>query len=105
MPIYEYKCQDCGEILDIFHDMNTQVNRCGFRCQLPPETQAEIRGMGLLSRCISHFSSREGAQMRDKPTAQDVGQKGFAVYKNEGEGTIRKIAGRGPDVIHTSKPK
>ena len=105
MPIYEYKCQDCNALIDILHDMNTLVKRCGFRCALPPENQENHRGMGLLTRCISNFSSREGAQMREKPSVQDIAKGGFSLYKNEGEGSIKKIAGEGPDIIHTQKRK
>ena len=105
MPIYEYKCQDCGAILDILHDMNAQVKRCGFRCQIPPENQDDNRGLGLLARSLPTFTTRNGSQMREKPSARDMEKHGFSIYKNEGGGTIKKITGKGPDVIHTPQSK
>lgn len=28
MPIYTYKCKNCNNIFDIFHDMNTRLTDC-----------------------------------------------------------------------------
>ena len=104
MPIYEYICKDCGATIDILQDGTTTPKRCGFRCVIPPHDQREIRGMGTLSRVLSSFSSRTGAQMREVPNAQDIAKSGFTLYKNEGDGTISKIAGSGPKSIDTGIP-
>ena len=105
MPIYEYICKDCGAMIEILQDHVIAPKRCGFRCIIPPEDQREIRGWGTLTRMISSFSSRTGTQLREVPNAKDISSHGFSLYKNEGEGKIRKIAGEGPKIINTNTYK
>ena len=99
MPIYEYICKDCGASIEILQDGTFDPKTCGFRCMIPPEDQREIRGLGSISRTLSSFTSRTGAQMREVPIAKDIAKGGFTLYKNEGEGKLARIAGPGPKSI------
>ncbi len=103
MPIFEYQCNDCGEVLEIFqHDAEHHPKRCGFRCPLGPQDESEHRGMGELGRLISEVStiSRRTHDYR-KPSVEDAGKAGFTVYENKGGGRVKKIAGKNePKEIH-----
>ena len=102
MPIYEYKCVDCEEVLEVLHfDANNIPKRCGFRCRLGPEDPRECRGMGELKRLHSMVNVKSLSSINTKPmSVEEAAKAGFTVYKNQGDGHIKKIAGeKGPNDI------
>ena len=102
MPIYEYTCLECLSTIEVFqqNDQNAPV-RCGFRCPLPAHDTRDIRGFGTLKRKISTFSGQMGTKLRDKPTVDEMQKSGFSVYENQGDGVIKKLSGKGPEIINT----
>ena len=105
MPIYEYICKDCNEKIEVLHLQEHQdaPKKCGFRCLLPPHDQRGIRGFGDLTRCYSTFSGQIGSKLKDKPSVSEIQKSGFSVYRNEGDGVIKKISGKGPEKIDTKE--
>ena len=101
MPIYEYQCRDCGKTLELLLDMDdTGAKTCGFRCALERGEQDDIRGFGTLRRLLSAFNQVSEHTRIEVPTAKDAAKVGLSTYKNEGDGTFKKIAGReGPDIL------
>lgn len=103
MPIYEYTCLECENVIGILQkDSSSPPTRCGIRCPLPAHDQRGIRGFGVLKRCLSSFSGQFGSHLRDKPTIDEVQKAGFAIYENKGEGVIKKVSGKGPEIIDTN---
>jgi hypothetical protein len=104
MPIYEYICTNCSSRIEVVQKTESNpLTRCGFRCPLPAHDSRDIRGFGVLNRCISTFSSQTGSKLNDKPTLDEIKKSGFSVYRNEGDGVITKISGEGPQIIETNK--
>ena len=101
MPIYEYHCQNCGKTLELLLDIDAQGPQiCGFRCALTRGEQDDLRGFGSLQRQLSSFSQVSEMVGKDRPSAEDAAKVGLSTYKNEGNGTFTKIAGRdGPDTL------
>lgn len=101
MPIYEYQCRDCGKTLELLLDMDdTGSKTCGFRCPLERGEQDDIRGFGTLRRLLSAFNQVSERARIESPTSSDAAKVGLSTYKNEGDGTFKKIAGReGPDIL------
>jgi len=100
MPLYLYHCKDCNEKLEILHDIDQpEIKRCGFRCQLPSNSEQDLRGFGELSRMISSFSTIKKRQT-DTVTPEQAAKAGLSTYQNRGDGTFEKIAGKeGPKII------
>ncbi|MBM73931.1 MAG: hypothetical protein CMK59_00915 [Proteobacteria bacterium] len=96
MPIYEYRCQQCDSIIEVFqHSSELSPKICGYRCSLSPESiQKEHRGFGELKRILSTIGGNVRPQARkDRPSIKDAERAGFRVYKNEGDGTVSQLAG------------
>ena len=96
MPIYEYRCQECDSVLEIFqHSSDLYPKLCGYRCAIKPDSaDKKHRGFGSLKRIFSQIGGNVRPQARkDKPSIEDAEKAGFRVYKNEGDGTMSQIAG------------
>ena len=96
MPIYEYRCQECDSVLEIFqHSSDLSPKMCGHRCKMSPESDSkDNRGFGELKRLLSTIGGNVRPQARrDKPTIKEAERAGFRVYKNEGDGTVTQLAG------------
>ena len=96
MPIYEYRCQDCDSIIEVFqHSCELSPKICGYRCELSPEMDTQgNRGFGALKRILSRIGGNVRPQARrDKPSIKEAERAGFRVYKNEGDGTVTQLAG------------
>jgi len=51
MPIYEYRCQQCGEILEVRQRMDDPpLEQCGDRCRTEDPA---LRGAGHLDKVMS----------------------------------------------------
>ena len=105
MPIYEYICKNCGEKVEVLHRDEKQEapQKCGVRCVLPPHDPRGFRGFGDLTRCYSAFTSQPGSNFRDKPSLNEIEKTGFSVYRNEGNGVVKKLFGQGPEKINTKE--
>lgn len=104
MPIFEYVCTECSAKIEILLlDGQNAPTRCGYRCTLPAYDNRDIRGFGTLTKCASIFSSQNGSALRDKPSVAEIEKAGFALYQNEGDGVVRKVAGSGPNKIDTKE--
>ena len=100
MPIYEYRCQSCGVILE-FLVRGQAPSACGDKCRL--QGPMEERGQGKLERILSAPAAvaRPDAIGHEGPTAQRAADAGFTVYKKEDAANriYRKQAGSGPDWV------
>lgn len=96
MPIYEYRCEDCGEVLELFlQPSDPEPRLCGYRCPLGRED--ERRGGGLVARVLSAPAPAvQSVLLGDRPTAQQIEKAGFTVYRNEGDGLVRTAGELGP---------
>ena len=101
MPLFEYRCEDCGALLELLlKDESSGPRMCGFRCPLPPDSLHEARGMGALQRQNSSFSTVQNLARRQTITPEQAAKAGMTMYANEGGGRLRKISGRqGPDTL------
>ncbi len=92
MPIYEYRCQTCGAILEFLVRSGKEPTVCGDSCTAASGSQ---RGKGKLSKIISKPADvkrpeRIGRGLSDK----EVEKAGFTRLKKE-SGGYRRTAGTG----------
>lgn len=81
MPIYEYRCQECGEKLEIIV-RGEQPKVCGKYCiQGPP-------GKGELKKLIS-LPSRHATPTTDS----DIAASGMTKLKKTSDGTYERVVG------------
>mgnify|MGYP006190771245 CR=1 FL=1 len=101
MPLYEYRCEDCGSELELLlSSPDSGPKMCGFRCQLPPGSEHESRGAGRLARQHSTFAAVRSVDLNQTITPERAAKAGLTTYANEGGGRLRKISGsEGPDTI------
>ena len=95
MPLYSYRCIQCQQELEILvQDLNLEPKRCGHRCALQSHIDPQERGLGELQRILqANQGIIRPSVLRDQPTIEEIGNAGFTVLKNEGNGNVRKIAG------------
>ena len=93
MPLYTYRCQRCEAQIELLHERGDWRTLCSADC-----VQIESPGMGDLKRMIS--MPRAAPKSGISPGGLDVqraGEKGFSVYKRQGDGTYDRVAGqKGP---------
>lgn len=101
MPIYEYRCQDCGALLEVFQQpSDPSPGLCGYRCRLGPGDDPEVRGSGQLVRVMSAAGGIvRSAFFNDRPTTDQLRQAGFTTFHNEGTGLRRGVGELGPDWV------
>ena len=105
MPLFPYRCGDCGGFLEVLHAAGGLApKRCGHRCVADRGHSA--RGMGALVRQVSAPNVVRAVVVNDSPTTADLQKKGFTAYENQGDGTLKKVGeGAGPERINTRPPK
>lgn len=105
MPLFEYRCEDCGSVLELLlKDGSMGPRACGFRCPLPPESTHSARGMGSLTRQASTFAAVHSIDLSQTVTPERAAKAGLSTYANEGGGRLRKISGQhGPETIEVGE--
>lgn len=100
MPIYEYRCDDCDAVIEVFQQpSDPSPQRCGYRCALDREDPRDCRGFGTLARILSPIGGNvRSVIMGDHPNVDKALKHGLSVYENTGKGA-RKIGGKGPDFV------
>lgn len=77
MPIYEYQCQKCNEVFEIFHKIDEECNAVCPRCLGPAKklisaTNFILKGSGFYVNDYPSQSRREGKKAEkegmEKPT-------------------------------------
>lgn len=107
MPLYEYRCRDCGQTLELLQRPDDLApKRCGFRCALDVDSDNDVRGFGALERVVSTFATVRRVVMTDHPGTREAAKAGLAVYANEGGGRLRRIDGNpeAPEHIDVGDP-
>ncbi|RME25895.1 MAG: hypothetical protein D6798_07860 [Deltaproteobacteria bacterium] len=102
MPIYEYRCEDCGAIIEVFQQPgDPSPHLCGYRCRLDPADDTDgLRGMGRLRRKLAVPGGVISPTIRkDRPTLADAERAGFSTWVNEGGKLVRATGEAGPKVI------
>ncbi len=101
MPLFPYRCSDCGGLLEVLHAAGGLApKRCGHRCVATAGHPA--RGMGALARQVTAPNVVRAVVVNDSPTTADLQKKGFTAYENQGDGTLKKVGeGEGPARINT----
>ena len=101
MPLFEYRCEDCGSVLELLLKDGTRGPKaCGFRCPLPPDSTHDARGMGTLTRQASTFAAVSSVELSQTITPERAARAGLTTYANEGGGRLRRVAGTGgPETI------
>lgn len=96
MPLFEYRCADCDQVLELFiQPSDPEPRLCGYRCPLNRED--ERRGSGLLARVLSVTApTMPASQMGEHPTSRQIEKAGFTVYQNDGAGLVRTAGELGP---------
>lgn len=99
MPIYEYKCETCDEVFELFLQTNDpEPKLCGYRCTRPKDS--EERGWGPLSRQLSVIGGNvRGTVRRDRPTEGEIKRAGFTTFVNQGGKLERAVGELGPKVV------
>jgi len=101
MPLYEYKCTDCGAQFEALVKAGQQLETCGMHCRPSPDVKQY--GAGRLERVVSAAFVPGGERSRlgrpDKPDDNSIHRAGLTKYVNEGDGVFKKAAGPGPDTI------
>ena len=105
MPLFEYRCEDCGSVLELLlKDSARGPRSCGFRCPLPPDSTHRARGMGSLTRQVSTFAAVRSVDLSQTVTPERAAKAGLTTYANEGGGRLRKISGQhGPETIEVGE--
>ncbi len=85
MPIYEYRCLDCQERLEIFVRGKIEPAVCGKYC--PHRGDAPL-GKGELERLIS-LPSHHSAP----PSDSDIASSGLTKLKKTSDGSYERVAG------------
>lgn len=89
MPLFEYRCQACGDIREVLlrgAESEPSACPCG----------------GALARLISSpadLKRVDGFFHRDTFSDGEIGSRGLTKYVNRGDGTYEKAAGSGPDRV------
>lgn len=103
MPIHEYRCEDCGALLELFQQTSDPSPKlCGYRCALARDDDRDgLRGMGQLTRQISaHGGVLRSEMMGDRISMDRMRKAGFTVFTNEGDGTAKRAFGElGPEKV------
>ncbi len=102
MPIYEYRCDDCGAIIEVFQQPGDPSPRlCGYRCKLDAAHDDEgLRGMGALNRKLAVPGGLISRTIRkDAPSLADAQRAGFSTWVNEGGKLVRATGDAGPKVV------
>lgn len=107
MPIYEYRCEDCQAVLELFqHPGDPSPKLCGYRCALGRDDDQDLRGSGLLARQISAPQGIVRSEMMgDRPTEAQIKRAGFTTFHNEGTGLRRSAGDMGPKWIDAEEKK
>jgi putative FmdB family regulatory protein len=89
MPIYEYQCNRCREVFEIFHKIDEDVKVACPKCLAPAKrlisaTNFILKGSGFYVNDYPSTSRKEGK-------------------KSEKEGTTEKAAGEKKEEKHTEK--
>jgi len=105
MPIHDYRCLDCGQRFEAVVRSGQVLETCGRYCL--PGPGVKQYGGGRVERVLSvpaavKQPSRGGR--KGKESDAGLAAKGFTKYVNEGGGRFRKVAGKGPKVIHRDAP-
>lgn len=105
MPLFPYRCSDCGGLFEVLHASDGLApKRCGHRCVADREHPA--RGMGELTRQVTAPNVVRAEVANDNPSMEDLQKKGFTAYRNQGDGTLKKVGkGGGPEVIAAGPSK
>ena len=94
MPIFEYRCEACGEMLEaLVRGAEAEPERCA-ACG------------GKLSRLVSAPADLKrlgGFFHKEKFSDAEIASKGLTKYVNRGDGTYEKAAGSGPSIIDRDK--
>lgn len=85
MPIYEYRCLECGDRLEIFVRGKIEPAVCGKYC---PHKGDKPLGKGELQRLVS-LPSRHAIP----PSNSDIASTGLTKLKKTSDGTYERVAG------------
>jgi len=86
VPIYEYRCQECGEQLEIFVRGKIEPAVCGKYC--PHKGEKEL-GKGELERLMS-LPAKHSAP----PSNSDIAASGLTKLQKTSDGTYERVAGK-----------
>lgn len=90
MPIFEYRCEACGELLEaLVRGAEAEPSLCG------------VCG-GKLVRMVSvpaDLKRLGGFFHKEKFSDAEIASKGLTKYVNRGDGTYEKASGSGPAVM------
>jgi putative FmdB family regulatory protein len=92
MPIYEYQCNQCHEVFEIFHKIDEQCKvtcpKClGLAKKLISATNFVLKGSGFYVNDYPSKSRKEGTKTEKE--GSEKGQSG----KSEGKGAEKKVEG------------
>ena len=94
MPIFEYRCDACGEILEVL-----------VRGSEPEPAKCPVCE-GALARMMSlpaDLKRMDGFFHKDNFSDSEIASKGLTKYVNRGDGTYEKAAGSGPKIMDRNK--
>ena len=87
MPIYEYRCQTCDEVLEIIVRGGKQPKICGKHC-VNIDAQGQGNGQGKLKKLLSLPSAHHTPK-----TDSDIAAAGLTKLKKTSDGDYRRVAG------------
>ena len=94
MPIFEYRCEACGETLEVLvRGAEPEPKRC-------PACKGQLARMLSLPADLKRM---DGFFHKDNFTDSEIASKGLTKYVNRGDGTYEKAAGSGPSVLDRNK--
>ncbi len=94
MPIFEYRCEACGELLEVL-----------VRGAAAEPALCAACG-GKLTRLLSlpaDLKRMDGFFHKDNFSDSEIASKGLTKYVNRGDGTYEKAAGTGPSILDRNK--
>jgi predicted nucleic acid-binding Zn ribbon protein len=99
MPIYEYRCETCEAVLELFlQTSDPEPKLCGYRCKLAGED--DRRGWGPLERQLSAIGGNvRGSVRRTVPNEADLKKAGFTTFHNQGGKLERSLGDLGPKIV------
>jgi putative FmdB family regulatory protein len=91
MPVYEYQCNRCKEVFEIFHKIDEEVKVACPKCLAPAKklisaTNFVLKGSGFYVNDYPSKSRKEGRRSEKEKTGSDQGPS----EKKEGKQSEKK---------------